>query len=475
MRTCSSTFFPAEKLEALIRASVGLRVRATDLVTLQSWVAARMQTQGLTSPDAYESLLQQKSPAGQHEREQLTVRLTTGETYFWRDPGQLGLLSERLLPELMQRRAAERCLRVWSAGCASGEEAYTLAMLLHELLLLHPGWKVELIATDINTQALALARRARYRQWSFRALDPWRQQRYFRAEGQDWVLAPALRERVRFAHADLVTDPIPDAGSGLQAMDLIVCRNVFIYMDPLAVAQVAGKLAAALAEGGYLVTGHGELLGHHVHGLHTRVFAESVVLHKATSTADAAPDRTWPKPVEPARSTVGQLPAARVRAGVAPRRAPVSDGAAEFAALLQNAWRWADQGQSGRALQVCQDALKLKPFEPWPYYLQAQLAQERGDVSQAIALFDKVIYLDPALVAAYLALAGLLSQQGKPGRARTMLQTACLELRKLSPATPVKPYEHTTAGDLLAYIESQLTATAEPSPDAAPAMSVGIP
>ncbi len=439
----------------LVHAVVGLRLREQDLAAVHNWIARRMHARGLASEGAYLRLLQEGGAAGCLEREELTVQLTTGETYFLRDPDQFRLLAEQILPELIERRSASRRLRLWSAGCASGEEAYTLAMLLNEMRPKIPGWEIEIIATDINTRALDIARRGRYGEWSFRALDEERKHRYFHHEGREWVIVPALRELVRFARTDLVADQIPDADGALQQFDLIMCRNVFIYMQALAVSRVATKLTAALAEGGYLITGHGELLGHNTQGLQSSVFAESVVMHKL-----AAPEAPAALPIARLKAAVHASPPAKAAAAQALRRSAAPTSPAEWRPapedLVQQAWRHADRGEAKEAEQACRGALLLAPLNPWPYYLLAQLAQERGDVRLARAMLDKVIYLDPSLVAAYLELSALLEQGGHPERARRMLQTACLELRKLPAAAPIKPYDNSTAGPMLSFLESRL-------------------
>jgi len=337
---------------------------------------------------------------------------------------------------------------------------------VHELLPRRDDWTIDIVATDINTRALQIARAGRYGDWSFRAIDETRKRRYFAKDGQDWVLDTALRQMVRFLHSDLVADPMPDATCGLCDADLIMCRNVFIYMQPGAVAQVAAKLTAALADGGYLVTGHGELLGHNTHGLHTRVFAASVVMHKhdqpaaVVTVAPEAPRMQAPAPA-PAPTTSATPAAAPAIKPVARAFTPAPRSAAEdFDAYMAQAWRQADSGLASEAERSCLAASNLAPFDPWPYYLRAQLAQERGDARDARQLLDKAIYLEPSLVAAYIELGGLLEQEGKHERARQMLLTAARELARLPGDTLIKPYENSSAADVLAYLDSRLAGAA---------------
>lgn len=443
-------------LSTVVERTLGLRLREQDRKAAWCWIAERARSGRLTV-DEWVGQLSGSGPEARREREALTVRLTTGETYFLRDAGVFELLAAHILPELIERRRNERRLRLWSAGCASGEEAYSLAMLLLEQARQLAGWDVRIIGTDIDSAALASACRGVYGDWSFRAIDALRKQRYFRAQGRHWAVTDDLRPLVRFSHLDLLGDHFPDRGLDLADIDLILCRNVFIYMQPEAVATVAGKLAASLADGGYLITGHGELLGHNTHGLHTRVFAASVVLHKLGSPpVTESPANV---PVVPLASGATGMPAdpvAAVSTAVEPEPAPPPT----FEQWMQEAWTCADRGDALAAQAACAAASGIDPLNPWPYYVQAQLAQERGDATQARQLLERVIYLDPRLVAAYLELGGLFEQDGNREAMRRMLLNASRELRKLPPSTLIKPYEASTAADMLAYLEARLDSLA---------------
>jgi len=220
------------------------------------------------------------------------VPIINNETYFFRDHGQFDLLRLRLLPELIERRRDTKILRLWSAGCSSGEETYSLAMLLDMLLPERDGWDILILGSDIDETALAKARRAHYGQWSFRMAPTALKHRYFRRTGDEWSLDERIRNMVTFRAGDLIGDSRAEAQ--LQDMDLILCRNVFIYFGVAAVAAVADKLAAALNEGGYLMTAHTELIGHRVPNLHSRLFVEGVVYQRGSPVPDPAAAKRAP-------------------------------------------------------------------------------------------------------------------------------------------------------------------------------------
>ncbi|MBX3466413.1 MAG: hypothetical protein KF878_05880 [Planctomycetes bacterium] len=171
----------------------------------------------------------------------LLDRLTVGETYFFREPEQFRVLADEVLPDLRRRRG-EGEVRAWSAGCASGEEAYSLAMAL----LAARVERARVLATDVSPAALRLARAATYGPWSLRGLGARRALPFLEAQGRTWAVAPRARDLVTVERLNLAADPYP------QGLDLIFCRNVLIYLDAHAVARVARGLHAALAPGGWL-------------------------------------------------------------------------------------------------------------------------------------------------------------------------------------------------------------------------------
>lgn len=449
------------RIGEIVRRTAGLRLREQDLDALSLWTAERRRRLALPRIEQYGQLLAEDSAAGRREREMLTVRFSTGESYFFRDPGQFDLLAAKILPELIERRAAERRLRIWSAGCAAGEEPYSLAMLVDELGPRVAGWNILILGTDISASALEKARRGEYGQWSFRGLDNERMQRYFRRHGNQWQIEASLRDRVTFRRGDLIRDRFPDPEAGLSDFDLILCRNVFIYLDARAVGRITAKFADTLAEGGYLVTGHSELFGHDTAPLRVRMFAQSAVFQKTAQPAAAAGLGEALAKVQVPDIAPSPLPLAigrqapRAEQCAVPAMPPVPP-AEDCDRLMQAAWRHADRGMSEEAKEDCRRAIALAAFDPRPYYLLAQLAQERGDAAQAKVLLKKVIYLDPSFIAAYLELGALHAQASENDRACRMYETARAALSKLPAKAAVAPYSESTAADVLAHVESLL-------------------
>jgi chemotaxis protein methyltransferase CheR len=218
--------------------------------------------------------------------------LTVGETYFFRNAPQFAALRRQVLPELIQRQAKLRSLRLWSAGCATGEEPYSLAMTVNDLLPDEATWQVTILATDLNAGFLTRAREALYSNWSFRETPEELRSRYFTPEENRWRLRAEIRRRVIFARLNLVEDMFPSVISGTCALDLIFCRNVMIYFDEATIRRVVDRLYRALSPGGWLFVGHAEPQASVYHQFEVHNFPNTVVYRKPLDAPMFAFDST---------------------------------------------------------------------------------------------------------------------------------------------------------------------------------------
>jgi len=184
--------------------------------------------------------------------------LTTNETYFFREAFQLKAFTDEILPELMaeKEKRGERSLRIWSAGCSTGEEPYTIAMLLLELGCCK-GWRVEIIGTDISHRVLQHARKAVYGKSAFRATEEPYIGRFFQEQDGSFKIADEVKELVTISHLNLFDQ---NRLALFGKMDVIFCRNVIIYFDQIAKKKVIEVFYRALREGGFLLLGHSESL-----------------------------------------------------------------------------------------------------------------------------------------------------------------------------------------------------------------------
>ena len=182
--------------------------------------------------------------------------LTTNETYFFREAFQLRAFTDEIIPELMKSKQRERTLRIWSAGCSTGEEPYTIAMLILEMGCFQ-GWRIEIIGSDISQRVVQHARKGIYTKSSFRATDEHYVRRFFSEVDGGYRICDAVRELVTISQMNLF-----DANrlALLGKMDVIFCRNVIIYFDQVSKKRVIEAFHNALRGGGYLLLGHSESL-----------------------------------------------------------------------------------------------------------------------------------------------------------------------------------------------------------------------
>lgn len=443
---------------SLIASRIGLLVHEQDDAVLHKVVAERVRALSLSGAEQYCQLLDSDANI-RRERKELTSLLTVGETYFFRDRGQHALLQNSILPELLERRKAGRGLRIWSAACSSGEEAYSLAILLDELIADQSQRDIFILGTDINHSAIDKARQGIYPEWSFRGISDERRQRYFHRHKNTWVLDDAIRNRVTFRPGDLVADEFPDQAAELHDMDLILCRNAFIYMAPPVVSRIADKLTETLVEGGILITGHGELYAHHLGNLRARVFPESIVYKKVTAPFNLPA----PTPIAGIQRSAEKKPATalpsmkKTKAASPPSQAAAEAGKKTTVSEMQQAWQYANQGQRDRAAKSCGEMLAKNPLAAEPHYLLALLAQEREDFAEAKELLKKAIYLDHSFIAAYLDLGDLYEREGDGMRAGKMRETARDLLKALPGDDLVKLYGASAVSAVLQYVEQQLS------------------
>jgi len=242
-------------------------------------------------PDLEQYLLWLMSaPLPREQLDTLARALTIGETYFLRDPRSYQVLEQELLPGLIaQRRRTDRSLRIWSAGCSTGEEPYSLAILLSRVIPDLASWKVSLVATDINPQALERGRQGIYSRWSFRNAPPWLMDYFSTCKDGRFQVIPRIRSMVRFEQLNLADDGAALEWGGTDFQDVIFCRNVMLYFDQMQIERTMGRFRAALRDGGWLFVGPTEVDQRFLQGFSCQRFAGAFVLRKEAPPRENAP------------------------------------------------------------------------------------------------------------------------------------------------------------------------------------------
>jgi chemotaxis protein methyltransferase CheR len=281
-----------ERREAFVRLiakHTGIEIRARDQASLSTKIFSRMKVLKLDSSTAYYQLLESSNADSHQEWLDLLTLLTNGESYFFRDTEQFSLLRNQILPELIQQNQDSKTLRICSAGCSSGEEPYSIAILLKELIPDLDQWNLLILGVDINQLAIEKAKKAIYSPWSFRNVDPNVKQQYFQLTHDRYKLDQSIKEMVHFQILNLIKDEFPQQNSELRNMDLIICRNVFIYFERSAIAKVISKFHQTLKPVGYLLTGHAELSNQNLNPFQIKVFPESLIYQRPANDSATAP------------------------------------------------------------------------------------------------------------------------------------------------------------------------------------------
>lgn len=399
------------------------------------------------------------------ERNQIEVlasHLTVGETYFFREKSSLDILGEHIVPELLRlRRDGERRLRIWSAGCCTGEEPYSLAMLLDSLIPDPRAWNVTILATDINPGFLRKAAAGIYSEWSFRGTPEWVKERYFRKRKDGRLeLHPHIRARVTFSYLNLADDVYPSLMNNTNAMDVIFCRNVLMYFNAERVKRVSGNFHRSLVDGGWLIVSATETSNTLFSSFMPVEFPGAVIYRKLEAARRLVAVKSQvlaPEPDgEPAVTTVT---IDTIEPGLAALAEPIAvpalhRDAGEEARLA--ARRCADQGRLTEAMAWCEKAIAADKLNPTHYYLLASIEQEQGQAEAAVQSLMRALYLDPGFVLAQFALGNIELSQGRRRKGERHLANTLAMLRNHGADEILPESEGLSAGRLVEIITSVL-------------------
>lgn len=362
---------------------------------------------------------------GRLDWDSLIDALTVRETYFFRHPDQFEELRRRVLPTLHGVLRDHSKLRVWSAGCASGEEAYSLAIVFEREGL---GDRAQIIATDISPSALERGRVGHYREWSMRSLQSELRARYFRSEGSGYNILENLREQIIWRQLNLADPVYPSLESNIGHLPLIFCRNVLMFFDAKTIAQVATRLWASLVPGGWLFLGPSDP--------NVSAYADFEVHVTPAGLVYRRPSSSYPR----TRSSLAPpLPVATPSHLSAPLHEsgehlvqPVA--ASTLPDNIRSTW---NSQSPEAALSLCEAALQRSETSLELHHLHGLLLWELQRHSEAAAAMRRVLYLDPDNAIAHFGLANLLERQSALAAARRSYQNVLDVCDKLPPDAPL--------------------------------------
>ena len=472
------------RFRAVVAQRLGLQFEDGRLDLLADLLQQRCERWGGGSCTEYLDRL--ASDAGwPEELPALATELTVGETYFFRHPDHFAAFAEIALPARQRAREDVHRLRILSAGCASGEETYSLAILLREGAARLGGWKLDLLGIDVNRASLARAAAGSYSPWSLRETAPEVMARYFRPNGRGFVLDDAIRRSVVFEERNLLDDD--PAFWQPETFDVVFCRNVIMYFTPETIRLVIARIARALAPGGFLFLGYAETLRGispefhlcHTHDtfyyqrrpapeLHAALPDPAAALSPSQLGFDESPEANgaWAESIQRAAdriATLARRPARqppRAPDGGAPSAAPQANAAALLARALEllREERLADamdvvralppasrmdadsqllravlltnSGELAEAENVCRQLLELDELNAGAHYLLALCREQAGDARAAVDHNQAAAYLDPGFAMPHVHLGLVARRAGDLETARRELEQAWVLLSR---------------------------------------------
>ncbi len=451
----------------------GLHFDRRNALLLEHGLRRRMRAIRSSSYRDYLGYLERHGEDRQ-ELKKLLGLLTVGETYFFRYQAHFQALRETVLPELIGRNRERRVLRIWSAGCSTGEEPYSIAMLLKDKFPQLDDWQVDILATDVNKRALSAARLGSYGPRSLRATpEPFRK-KYFRAlaDTGGLQLDPDIRRRVTFAYLNLQPGPYPTLGE--EPFDLIFCRNVMIYFHPETTRRIVARIAGMLRPGGYLFLGHAETLQQVSREFCRLQLGGGFYYRRLASEPEPANPESGRPQVLPWPARREHLPAAPTApSGVSRAASPAEPSidpadlvelyaaavtaleqenydlaSRNYAILLRHqpenvgalvglGFLLANRGEAGQALEMCQRAQAVDDLYPESYLLLGLIRELEGRPRAAVSEYRRALLLDMSLIMPHYHLSRLFQFLDRPRDAARELRNTLRLLERMAPACAI--------------------------------------
>jgi chemotaxis protein methyltransferase CheR len=448
-----------QEFESLILKRLGICMRHQQAELVKTIVEACVKFH--CTPSEYLEELKgcsENSPLFEH----LAMGITIGETYFFRDKNQMKLLNDQVLPDIIKRKRNEGnlAMRIWSAGSSSGEEIYTIAMMLMELIPDIHLWTITLLGTDINTKMLKKAMGGCYSEWSMRSIDDKAKQRYFTVKNNQYILSKKIIDFANFSYLNLNEEDYPSIFNGTNAQDLILCRNVLIYFDVDKVKFVMARFYKSLVPEGYLLLGASDPTDNsvtdqvfqHQKGM---LFSRSEIDKTPVSTFDVRKIESLPK-IMLSPQIISTKPMLR--------ESPQIDRHMITECLHGNQWQTiisipeasglntsdqvflfnakalslANMGKLADAITYSEKSLALEKTNKLTYFTYALVLSELNRISEAESALRRTLFLDNQFVAAYFQLGLLLFKTKQDEAGMKCLQNA-LSIAKEKNAKEIVP------------------------------------
>jgi len=416
-------------------------------------------------------------------------RITVGETYFFRIPEQIAFLRSPWLSETVRRKREENnlSLRIWSAGCSGGEELYTVALLLKEAIPDLEQWSIHLLGTDINMDSLGKARKAIYTSWSLRTLSEEERGRFFDYDDSLYHLHADVRQMAQFDFLNLFQDPYPNTEYGLYSLDLILCRNVFIYFSADVVKHIMSGFVKCLNEQGSILLAPSDFISQQYDGLALKQFGEVFYFQRdfneqwqdnlsAESTVESGQTDTSPDLMAEPKSMAMAEQIDETSADIDSAIKVVSDkltghlwqDAMQLAEQLvlrfaqdSRSWYWLARCQSflgkmSEAQDSCIKGLRLNDMDIDLQHLYSNLLMDQGRFGEAEQALRRVLYMNWERPDVHFELAMLRERDGKMNEVIKHLENALTAAGKYPPDAVNDPVSGMTFGRLVEILEIEI-------------------
>ncbi|HQS73889.1 MAG TPA: CheR family methyltransferase [Gallionellaceae bacterium] len=463
--------FLLTRLSELLADHTGLHFPAERWGDLERGITSAASILGFTDTETCVQKLV-SLPLTQHEIGILASCLTVGETYFFREKRCFEVLEQNILPALFrEREETGQHLRIWSAGCCTGEEPYSVAMLIDRMIPRYDRWNVTLLASDINPAFLKKAADGVYSEWSFRSTPEWIRDRYFsRGKAGQFKLDAKIRQRVSFSSINLAEDSFPSPINNTNAMDIIFCRNVLMYFSEERVRSVIGNFHRALVDGGWLIVSPAETSCALFASFSPVNFGGAVFYRKsACAETELSPLKMPQMHAIPAYAYLAGdvTPAQASRLILDIEEVPlVAAGEANMSSLPGDpvllARECANQGRLDEAAEWCRKAIAADKLDSSHHYLLAIIELEQGQQDAAAQTLVRALYLKPDFVLAHYALGNLRRSQGRHDQAERHFDNTLALLRAYQPSDILPETDGLTAGRMTEIIMAMRAEMAQP-------------
>lgn len=391
--------------------ATGLDYYSNKLNTLAECISKRLLILNIATCESYLKLLN-KSSDGEIELDILIRSLTIGETYFLRHMEQFDALRDIVLPAVIERRKNDRRIRIWSAGCSIGAEAYTVSILLQRSFAeLLKGWEVAIYGTDINREFLARAQEGRFDEWAFRSVPADFKKSNFEQVGpKSWKILPQFQGGVSFQYHNLVTTPFPSLNNNIFAFDIILCRNVMIYFNQDLTQRMIGQFYDTLVPEGWLLVGYSEPNLAQFSQFQTQNVAGTTLYRKSDNPIVIVPTQHISEPLPPVNTQLWQAPKLPELSLPIKSEPILTINDSGNGSDIENIKDMANRGELEKAHVYCEKLLVTNQLSPLLYFYHSIILEQLGLAVASETSLKQAIYLDRGFILAHYHL-GLFYQK----------------------------------------------------------------